>query len=172
MATYVAEPYAAVWDPSSTNLTLVQKGSIEINVEYGYTEVTDNDHGDQVIKHIARGAKTCKITVPVTDHAMATLYAMLPMTTQFVAGGTRIEFRPAIGTDMTTKAKKLVLKKIVAGAASTDETEWITATLAAPMGAFKMTLGNEQSVYSVEFHCYPDTNNNNRFLFFGDETAS
>ena len=170
--TYVATPYAAVWDPDSSNLTLVQKGNIEIEVEWGYTEVTDNDHGDMAVDMISRGIKTCMIRVPVTDHALSTIEQMLPLTSYFSAGGTRVEFRPNIGTSLFGLAKELRLQKFTSGAASSDETDWIVAPKAVPTGAFKMTLGNEQSVYTIEFRCLPDSTNNNRPLFFGDETAS
>ena len=132
----------------------------------------DNDHGDAPVTHISRGVKTAKVRVPVTDHDLATIEQMLPLTGYFSGGGTRVQFVPSIGTDMSTLAKKLVLKKMVNGAATTDETLWITAPKACPMGAFKMTLGAKQSTYTVEFQLYPDTANGDRCLFFGDETAS
>lgn len=173
MATvYVATPYAAVWDPDTTNLTLVQKGSVEIELEWSYTEVSDNDHGDMPVDMISRGIKTCVIRVPVTDHDLATIRAMLPLASYFSANGTRVEPRPNIGASLLTYAKELVLKKFVLGSATTDETLWITAPKAVPTGIFKMSLGNEQSVYTVEFRCFPDTTKNNRPIYFGDEAAS
>lgn len=172
MAIYVAQPYAAVWDPDTTNLTLVQNGKITINIEYEYVDVRDNDHGTTPVDRISNGIKTCMITIPVTDHTFTTLKEMLPFTTYFENGNGRIEVRPSIGTSLLGEAKELVLKKFESGAASTDPADWITAGKAAPTGKFSISLGAEQSTYEVEFQVFPDTSNNNRFLYWGDESAS
>jgi hypothetical protein len=170
--TYVAQPYAAIWDPDSTNLTLVQNGKITIDLEWEYIEVKDNDHGTMPVDMISNGIKVCRVRVPVTDHAFATLSAMMPMATYTAGGNGRIEARPALGTSLLGKAKELVLKRFESGAASTDPADWVTFPKAAPTGKFTISYGAEQSTYEVEFIGFPDTSNSNRCMYFGDETAS
>ena len=170
--TYVAQPYAAVWDPDTTNLTLVQNGKISIDLEYEYVEVRDNDHGTTPVEMLSNGVKTCRVRVPVTDHAFSTMSAMLPLATYTPGGNGRIEVRPSIGTSLLGTAKELVLKRFESGSASTDPADWITFPKAAPTGKVSVSLGAEQSTYEVEFVCFPDTSNNNRFMYWGDESAS
>lgn len=173
MATqYIATPYAAIWDPATANLTLVQKGTCIVSIERTYTDVMDNDHGDAVIEMISRGIKSCEITVPITDCQLSTIFAMNPLCHHFTNNGERVEFRPNIGAAASAYAKKLILKKMENGVPSTDETTWITATKAVPITTMKLNLGNEQVVWETVFKCFPDSANNERYIFFGDEAAS
>lgn len=73
-------------------------------------------------------------------------------------GKTRVAIKTAVvGTSMRDNAKALILKPLVNGSPSTDETDWVRATLAYPVPQFEVPFDMEnQRVFPVLFKIFDD----------------
>lgn len=69
----------------------------------------------------------------------------------------RIDIKSAVGYSMRTNAKTLILKPLVDGEPTTDETQWVTFAKAHPMPTLELAFDMEnQKVYAVTFKIFDD----------------
>lgn len=91
----------------------------------------------------------CEVTVPLTRTTLAKLGSVIPgadvSSEELIAGS-------AAGTSMLENAKELILKPIVDGVATTDQSKWLTIPKAFPVPDLELPFDNEaQRVYRVVF---------------------
>lgn len=166
-------PAIVIWDAGGASTEIECMGGVTIKPVVDVGDIkTDKTGTTPKDKQVTGGSAT--ITVNVSDLTLNIMAILFPNATQVGTGQTsRIELRTAVGRKLKTLSKKLIIKRMVDGAASSDTADWFTATYAYPIevGEIGYTVDGQATI-PVTFYCFPDTANNNRVGFFGNESAS
>ena len=115
-----------------------------------------------------------KVTLPFKEITLRNFARAFPNAVRFTVGGERVEFRPLLGLNMRTNARKMIIKKVTGGVESTFTKDHFVIPFCSPVEAevvipFSPT---EQRVIAATFEAWLDENQNNRWAFVGDATAS
>lgn len=143
------------------------KGGVTVSVSTSKYTKTVDQFGDTPIGDVVTG-RTVMAKVPLAESTLENLVAIMPGAYMNVALD-RVDVIPAVGTDLITIAKELILRPL--GAVGT--TEDFVIPLAATAGGLEFSYSNDaERVFSVEFNGYPDTANANVLFSYGDSTAT
>lgn len=166
-------PAIVYWDPDGDNVELVCEGGVTIKTEVDTGDIKSDKTGTRAKDKVVTGSDGT-ITCNVSDLSLDTLAVLFPNATQVGSGETsRVELRTAVGRKLKALSKELLIKRMSNGAASSNTADWFTAKYAHPISVGDLSYTREgQAVVPVTFYCFPDTSNNNRIGFFGDEAAS
>ena len=162
MATYVnspirdAGPCVIDWD-GGTVLDPIH-GEVKITVEETLIDIFEEGLGVVPVDKIDVGT-IVKIEVPFTR---STLAQMGDYMTGGTDTGTKLEVSSLVGGTRYDLAKELIIKPKINNAASATTTEWITFFKVTPQVNFEIPYSKEnQRVFMVTFHCFPDDTSGN-----------
>jgi len=103
--------------------------------------------------------RTVEVEAPLSRSSIAKLASVVPGAT---SGSGKLTVANIVGKERFANAKELVLKPIVDGSPSTDDTTWLTVFKASPRTELELIYNNEgQRVYKVIFKGYPDDTSGN-----------
>lgn len=136
------------------------KGGVEVTIEQSMTEIKCDQFGECVLDEVVTGKKAIvKTPLYETD-----IDQMAYVFENWEIDGTtnkRVDFDLAIGDAQLALAHTLVLKRMSNETTpATSEHEWITFYKAVPVGPYEERFSwTDQAVYTIEWHCYPDSAN-------------
>lgn len=148
--------------------------TVESDVEF-FDFVTDQT-GSRPVKKVVNGGRD-RLIINLAEFSLENLAKALPNAVLITEAGPpekkRLEIRTQVGLE--PPRVEVVIKAIdsATGAASTNPNFWVTAPLASPDGSTVSLrfASAEQRVITLNFECFPDPDNDNRTIFFGDATA-
>ena len=156
---------------SSTTITC--EGGVDVTIADATADLHTDATGTGPCDSVVTG---CNVTVKVNmaDYDLDKFAKVFPCATQVGTGATsRVEIRTAVGTALLALSKTLLIKKYVNGAVSTNKKDWITVPKAFPSGEVAFGFKKDtQTLFPLNFKCFPDTSYSNRVLYFGDSAAS
>ena len=145
-----------VWfDDTKVGVTF---GDVLFKSEAQSVPVMEDGQGVTPVDDIVTG-RIVTVEVPFTRATLAQLAVIIPENTQ-AADILRVD--NPVAHSLAGDAAELVLKRIIDGAVSTDDTEYLTIFSAAPIETFEVPFNNStQRVFKVTFKAYPDTTSGN-----------
>lgn len=151
------------YDSVDLGLTL---GGVEVEVTTTTHEVKVDSFGETPVKEFITG-RTCMVKVPMVETTIANMAILMPASTVFSTGGSRIDVDVGISTDLLALAKVLKLSPVN----QTGDEEDFIIPLAGIMGSMNFAYKIDQErVFMAEFKAYPDIND---LLFtFGSAIAT
>ena len=163
-------PCQIEFDATSIGETL---GGVTLNITENVAEIKSDQKGDTVKDERVVGISV-SISAALSDISLdhlATLFKTTKVTDATDPTKEKVVVSSTVNKSLASNGKKLVLKPIIDGVATSDANLWITF----PNANFKVTASaafnsSDQRVYAFEAKAYPDSNN--QVIIFGDETAT
>jgi hypothetical protein len=144
------------------------KGGVSVSVTTNKYTKTVDQFGDTPIGDVITG-RMVTATVPLAETTLTNLVAVMPGAYLNVAAD-RVDVVPAVGTDLITTAKTLILRPQAMGALTDED---FVIHKAATAGGLEFTYDNQaERVFNVEFNGYPDSTQDDILFSFGDSTAT
>jgi len=111
--------------------------------------------GSQPVSNIFTG-KSCVVKADVTRATLAVLTALIPGASGNSGDtATRTTVKVPIGDDDYERARPLILKPIVGGVATSDQTQWLTVAKAAPSADLDIKYDvSTQRTFPITFQGY------------------
>jgi hypothetical protein len=118
--------------------------------------------GEAPANQVFTGQGPVEVEIPLAELTFANIVAAVPGATLITDGATptktRVQFVAPVGTDLVSIGKSLILKRIIGGVVSTDEDNWLTVPLAAPVTELNYTYdASSQRVLNAKFRGFPTT---------------
>lgn len=137
-------------------------GGVKATIPMTTADLKADQLGEAPANQVITGQGPAEVEVPLAELAFANIVAAVPgaalITDAATPTKTRVQFVPPVGTDLVAIGKSLVLKKLVGGVASTDEDDWLTFPLAAPVTELNFTYdASSQRVMTAKFRGFPTT---------------
>jgi hypothetical protein len=137
-------------------------GGVTLNIPMQTADLKADQLGDAPVNQVIIGQGPVEVEVPLAELTFANIVAAVPGAALITDGATptktRVQFVAPIGTDLVSLGKSLILKKIVAGVVSTDEDDWLTVPLAAPVTEVNQKYdASSQRVLTAKFRGFPTT---------------
>ncbi len=159
---------------SGTTLTDLGKtlGGVELDIAETSQQLKTDQDGEVPVDEFITGT-TPKITARLADITLANLAFMLKQTVETEGAKQKVVVTPNTGTSLMTAGAKIVLKPYVQGVPTTDANKWITIPKAGITATAKLMYDNtNQRVIEFVASGYPDADNDNAVIIFGDETVT
>jgi len=161
-------PCAVDFDSTDLGYT---KGGVEVDITTTRKKIMVDQFGETEVDEYITGRQVT-VRVPLAEHNLATLAAVIPGATLVIDGTDatkmRIDVTSGVGTSLRDTAAELVLAPTLGTA-----NENFTVFLAAPSGDIQFAYRHdEERIYAVEFTGYVDVDNGNRLYSIGDDTAT
>jgi len=130
-------------------------GDIIFSTSHDVVEVLEATKGTSPIDHIFTG-EGCEVVVPMTRATYARLTTVIPGASGSGTTANQVVVRSVVGQSMFDNAKKLIIKPVVGGVISTDESQWLTIFKASPkLTDTQLTFNNSsQRFFNVTFIGY------------------
>ncbi|WP_323016478.1 hypothetical protein [Castellaniella sp.] len=149
------------------------KGGVELTVETSTHEVLVDQTGETPINEYIMGRKV-NVKVPLAETTLENLVKIMPGAT--LVGGAlptdpkRVDVATGVGISLLDGAQELILHPI--GLPVTDKSQDIVLHKAATPGQINFAYKvDEERIFNVEFKAYPDPENDDHLLGFGDPAA-
>lgn len=145
-------------------------GGVVVTFATDIVDLLSDQSGTTPEDQVISGQKAT-IVCPLADITLANLATALNQSMKTIGSDSGIAGVNIVGTKLSTKAKSLLLKKYVDGAASIDSQDWLRFPEAAPQGNFDYNFTKDgQRVINLTLTAFPD--NDNILYYLGDETAA
>lgn len=166
-------PAIVEFGDSTPTIFDITKGGIVFAANFSKQDITVDQFGDTPVKSILKGG-TCQLTVPFALHDLKKLNAITPGSV-YKEDATdpenvkkRLNVYAKAGYDLLKNAQKVVVKPTTPG---TNENDYITIPLGAPMPEFQWTYNSDnERVANIVFIGYPDADG--LLYFLGDEAVT
>ncbi|MEH7381756.1 hypothetical protein V7138_14935 [Bacillus sp. JJ1533] len=166
-------PAKVEFGDSTPTIFDVTKGGVVFSVSSTKQDITIDQYGDTPVKSIFKG-RTAQVTVPMAEYDLKKLSVVTP-NSKFGEDVVdpekplhKLEVYANAGDDLTSTAKKLVIKPTAKG---TSENDWVTIPLAAPMADIEYTYNSDnERIANVTFVAYPDEKG--LLYFMGDSLVT
>lgn len=120
------------------------------------SDVHESSHGTTPVDSIITGYGPTEVVVPFTRLALANLAIVIPGASVSGSGFKAIAHLE-VGRSEYDNSHPLILKPIVDGVESTDQSEWWQADHAYPNVDMEIVYDSDgQRVFNVIFKCFPD----------------
>lgn len=136
-------------------------GGATLKIDLLLADLKKDSFGDGVYDQVIVGSNA-QLDANLGDLNMSSLAAVVPgavLTDDGAATPTqsKLTISVPVGTSLRDSAKQLILKRIVAGVASTDEDDWWTFPIAAVVSNLELTFNaTEQRRIPVTFRILPN----------------
>lgn len=146
-------PATVIWDVDGTPVDLGPVlGSVQFTDDPKYKDIREEGFGENPVDAVFVGRET-KLIVPMTRSTLAKLSEVVPSMTVV---GDIATVKASVGSQMYASAKKVTVKKLIDGVASTNTDEWLTIFKAYPIAKsdWKFDASN-QRICEVTFLVFP-----------------
>ena len=131
-------------------------GSVIMRTSSTSSDVMESSHGTTPVDTVVTGYGPTEVTVPFTRMSLANLAIVIPGATTSGSGLKAIAHLE-VGRSEYDNSKSLILKPIVDGVESADQSEWLQFDHAYPNVDMEEVYDEEgQRVFNVIFKCFPD----------------
>lgn len=159
-------------DAISTGDLGYTQGGVEVTVSTDTHDTMIDQFGKTIVAQTIM-SRNCKVKVPLAETTLENMVKIMPGATLVGTTTKRVDVPTAVGTDLLSIAKVLVLRPLrlatLTGGAekAEDFIVWKASTGGALNFAYKV---EDERVYDVEFTAYPDANN--KLFSYGNEAAT
>lgn len=146
-----------VWGKTVTNPEGGTHGGIIVKYDSTFVDTMRDAEGNNEHDSIFVGQKF-GVEANLAGMSLTQLSLMFPNASLIGAGPSKkLVISSPVGKSMRTNAKRLIIKPIIDGVATTDQTLWIVFDLAFPVAAFEVPFDLEnQKVTKVTFKIFHD----------------
>lgn len=143
-------------------------GGVVLTVETTYREQKIDQKGETVVSKRITG-RNAKVTVPFAEYDLDKIpKIMVGATLVEGADGKKVEITTAVGQDLITKAKKVVIKPV---AAKNDPSKWATLPMAYPETDLQYNFDNDnERITNITLSSTPT--DEDVVLILGDEKVT
>lgn len=154
-------------DGQDTVLFETTIGGVVLTVETTYREQKIDQKGETVVSKRITG-RNAKVTVPFAEYDLDKIPQIMVGATlveDSTGGGKKVEITTAVGQDLITKAKKVVIKPV---AAKNDPSKWATLPMAYPETDLQYNFDNDnERITNITLSSTPT--DEDLILILGDE---
>lgn len=143
-------------------------GGVVLTVETTYREQKIDQKGETIVSKRITG-RNAKVTVPFAEYDLDKIpKIMVGANLVQGANGTKVEIMTGVGQDLVTKAKKVVIKPVVA---KNDPSKWATLPLAYPETDLQYNYDNDnERITNITLSSTPT--DEDVILILGDEKVT
>lgn len=137
-----------------------------------FADVKEGEHGTTPVDSVFTGYDPCEFETDTTRVTYANLTSMIPGASNSGGESGNIQvFSNRVGTAMYASAAELIVKRIVNGAADSDQQYWLHFPKAYPVPQLDTTYDESgQRMYKILWKCFPDSSNSDLVWHIGDIT--
>ena len=148
-------PCWIIWDESGANVTFKKTfGGVFFRYEELQVDIKRDQAGETAVDKVTTGVVNPELEVPMSEEDVATLVHVFANDER---AGTALRISNPVGERILPLAKQVIVKPIVNGVVSTDESEWIYIHRAFPRVTMEQAYDNTaQRSTKVIFTGFPD----------------
>lgn len=145
-------------DWNSTAITSVMEAAT-FRYTMGFVDVKEAEHGVCAVDAVFQGTEVAEFECPLTRVTYGNLASLIPGATQSGGESGNIEvFSNRVGTSMYDSAQELIVKRIIDGAVTAAQDNWLHIVKTYPVPQFDIPYNLDgQRAFMVLFKAFPDS---------------